>query len=203
MKNIVTLNESDLIRIVKRVLSESEMDVSQEDFKKPSVKDISKISVLNVTTNSFDVNFDLTISNPSRFNIKIKDYDLDISVDGIPIGKAKMVGETKVLAKKSNTIVNVTVNCSGNVGKLENLVVSFIQNDTHTISVKGYIKGGVLMLNKTIQIDMSQSFEEKNIQGAVNLIDKFDLGPLNSMKSQIKSTINKATEKVKNIFGGF
>lgn len=203
MKNIVRITESDLIRIVKRVLTESEENLSQEEaFKKPSIKDISKISVSNITQNSFDINFDLTVTNPSGFNIKIKEYDLDIYLDGKNIGKAKMVGETKVLAKKSDTTINVTVICSGNAEKLSNVVISFIKNDTHTVSVKGYIRGGVLMLNKNIAIDVSQSFNKKNVKGSADLIDKFDLGPFNSMKSEIKGTINKATEKVKGFFGG-
>lgn len=204
MKNIVRITESDLIKIVRKVLNESEEDFAQEEaFKKPSIKDISNISVLNISKNSFDINFDLTVSNPSRFNIKIKDYDLDIYLNGINIGKARMVGEAKVLAKKSDTIINVTVICSGDLEKFTNVVISLIKNDMNSVSVKGYIRGGVLMLNKNIAIDVNQSFSKKNIKGSGDLIDKFDLGPFNSMKSEIKSTINKTTQKVKDFFGGF
>ena len=105
MKKVIRITEGELNRIVKRVIMESEgSGFVDDEFKKPSFKKINSIKIVSESDFYYLV-INISVDNPYRFNLKIKQYDLDITIDGIYLGNAEMTDDVVILTKNNVTKV--------------------------------------------------------------------------------------------------
>lgn len=203
MKKVIRITEGELNRIVKRVIMESESSGFVDDeFKKPSFKKINSIKIVNESDFYYLV-INISVDNPSKFNLKIKQYDLDITIDGIYLGNAEMSDDEVILTKNKVTNFDVRIKLDSGLESTIKLFKSFISKEDHTLNIKGSIVGGVMIISKKIEVDETTKFKNNGVEGLNNFIDKVDLGPFNYLKDDIKKYVKKGEDVINTIKGIF
>ena len=203
MKKVIRITEGELNRIVKRVIMESEgSGFVDDEFKKPSFKKINSIKIVSESDFYYLV-INISVDNPYRFNLKIKQYDLDITIDGIYLGNAEMTDDVVILTKNNVTNFDVRIKLDSGLDSTIKLFKSFISKEEHTLNIKGSIVGGVMIISKKIEVDETTKFKNKGIEGLNNFIDKVDLGSFNYLKDDIKKYVKKGEDVINTIKGIF
>lgn len=203
MKKVIRITEGELNRIVKRVIMESEgSGFVDDEFKKPSFKKINSIKIVSESDFYYLV-INISVDNPSRFNLKIKQYDLDITIDGIYLGNAEMTDDEVILTKNNVTNFDVRIKLDSGLDSTIKLFKSFISKEDHTLNIKGSIVGGVMIISKKIEVDETTKFKNNGVEGLNNFIDKVDLGPFNYLKDDIKKYVKKGEDVINTIKGIF
>ena len=203
MKKVIRITEGELNRIVKRVIMESEgSGFVDDEFKKPSFKKINSIKIVSESDFYYLV-INISVDNSYRFNLKIKQYDLDITIDGIYLGNAEMTDDVVILTKNNVTNFDVRIKLDSGLDSTIKLFKSFISKEDHTLNIKGSIVGGVMIISKKIEVDETTKFKNKGIEGLNNFIDKVDLGSFNYLKDDIKKYVKKGEDVINTIKGIF
>ncbi len=191
----VKITESQLNKLL---IYESKELQEKEEFKKPTFEELNVIKYKN-DDGKHILLITFSVKNNSRLNLKIKDYNIDVSVNDNKLGVAKMNKETIVLKKKSVTKITLPLEINAGSENIKKLVVDYFKNPkkSNTVILKGNLIGGIFIFKKNIEIDKSYNFKMGDVKNIKKLIDVVDLGPLNSYKSDLKKGINK----VVNILG--
>ncbi len=191
----VKITESQLNKLL---IYESKELQEKEEFKKPTFEELNVIKYKN-DDGKHILLITFSVKNNSRLNLKIKDYNIDVSVNDNKLGVAKMNKETIVLKKKSVTKITLPLEINAGSENIKKLVVDYFKNPkkSNTVNLKGNLIGGIFIFKKNIEIDKSYNFKMGDVKNIKKLIDVVDLGPVNSYKSDIKKGINK----VVNILG--
>jgi len=195
MKIIIT--ESQLESIV---LYESKEEQEKAEFKKPTLESMDKIEYNN-NDGKHELLITFSVKNNSRLNLKIKDYNIGITINGNKLGIAKMNKETIVLKKKSVTQMTLPLEINIKSKNIIKLGLDYLNNPkkSNTINLKGNLIGGIFIFKKNIEIDKTYNFKMGDVKNIKKLIDIVDLGPVNKYKGDIKQGINK----INKIFKGF
>jgi len=195
MKIIVT--ERQLNKIL---LYESKEEQEKVEFKKPTLESLDKIEYNN-NDGKHELLITFSVKNNSRLNLKIKDYNIGVSINDNKLGIAKMNKETIILKKKSVTKMTLPLEINVSSKNITKLVVDYVKNSkkSNTINLKGYLIGGIFIFKKNIDIDKTYNFKMGDVKNIKKLIDVVDLGPVNKYKGEIKQGINK----IGKIFKGF
>lgn len=196
MKKII-ITESQLNNIL---LYESKEEQEKIEFKKPTFESLDKIKYNN-KDGKHELLITFSVKNNSRLNLKIKDYNIDVSINGNKIGTTKMEGETIVLKKKDVTKMTVPLEINIKSKNIIKLGMDYLNNPkkSNTINLKGSLIGGIFIFKKNIDIDMTYNFKMGDVENIKKLIDVVDLGTVNKYKGDIKNSINK----IGKIFKGF
>jgi len=195
MKIIVT--ERQLNKIL---LYESKEEQEEVEFKKPTFVGLDKIEYNN-NDGKHELLITFSVKNNSRLNLKIKDYNIGVSINDNKLGTTKMDKETIILKKKSVTKMTLPLEINVSSKNITKLVVDYVKNPkkSNTINLKGNLIGGIFIFKKNIDIDKTYNFKIGDVKNIKKLIDVVDLGPVNKYKGEIKQGINK----IGKIFKGF
>lgn len=193
MKRII-ITESQLNNIL---LYESKEEQEKIEFKKPTFGGLDKIKYNN-KDGKHELLITFSVKNNSRLNLKIKDYNIDVSLNGNKMGTAKMEGETIVLKKKDVTKMTVPLEIDIDSKYIIDMIVDYLKNPkkSNTINLKGNIRGGIFIFNKDIEIDKTHTFKTSDVENIKGFIEVVDLGPFN----KYKKNANKIIDKVFDIF---
>lgn len=121
------------------------------------LKGVKNFSIENLSKSGMDLEMDLEIYNPNGIKFKVKEYDLDIMINNIKIGKAK-IDEKMVLPRKStsNHHVNVSASFQNMLVGILPLMMSLKKGKDATIRIVGDVKVGAMMLNKKVDIEFQK-----------------------------------------------
>jgi LEA14-like dessication related protein len=193
MKKII-ITESQLNNIL---LYESKEEQEKIEFKKPTFESLDKIKYNN-KDGKHELLITFSVKNNSRLNLKIKDYNIDVSINGNKIGTTKMEGETIVLKKKDVTKMTVPLEIDIDSKYIIDMIVDYLKNPkkSNTINLKGSLIGGIFIFKKNIDIDMTYNFKMGDVENIKGFIKVVDLGPFN----KYKKNANKIIDKVFDIF---
>ena len=144
MKIIIT--ESQLESIV---LYESKEEQEKAEFKKPTLESMDKIEYNN-NDGKHELLITFSVKNNSRLNLKIKDYNIGITINGNKLGIAKMNKETIVLKKKSVTQMTLPLEINIKSKNIIKLGLDYLNNPkkSNTINLKGNLIGGIFIFKK-------------------------------------------------------
>jgi len=191
MKKII-ITETQLKKIV------SSTDKEEEQFKNPIFKGVKTIKYRE-TGGKHLLLVTISVENPSSFNLKIKNYNIKVYVDGYHIGDAEMDDDIIILKKKSINIFTIPLELDIKSKSIQNFIIGLLKNPkgNHKIELKGQLKGGIFIFNKKIDIDITKNFKMSDIEKVNDMIDIVDLGPLNYLKKDIKKVFNKIVDLFK------
>lgn len=121
------------------------------------LKKVEKFALNNVSASGADVELDLLVYNPNGFKIKVTDYELDVFINNVRIGKAQL-DEKLVLPKKteSSQHVNVQVNFKNMLFGAIPVLTSLKKGKKAKLRLSGNVKGGALFYKKTMNIDFEK-----------------------------------------------
>ena len=195
MKIIVT--ERQLNKIL---LYESKEEQEKVEFKKPTLESLDKIEYNN-NDGKHELLITFSVKNNSRLNLKIKDYNIGVSINDNKLGITKMNKETIILKKKSVTKMTLPLEINVSSKNITKLVVDYLKNPkkSNTVNLKGNLIGGIFIFKKNIDIDKTYNFKMGDVKNIKKLIDVVDLDSVNKYKGEIKQGINK----IGKIFKGF
>jgi len=188
-KRKIKITETQLKNLL---LSESEEGQKVFKIKEPEYKRIDRIEY-NFDSDKPQLLITISIHNPSRFNIKIMDYDVDVKIDGNKIGNVKMVGEPVVLRKRKTTKLTLPLDINTDSKDIINMVVYYLKNkkSKHTIELDGTITGRALMITKELPLYKKESFEIGSIKNFNNIVDLIHLGEYDYLRKDAKKIVNK------------
>jgi len=130
---------------------------SYEEVELKSVDD-ARLMGLSPTTLSLEIS--ATIDNPNDYNIKIKDPDIDIYIDGNKVGKLKM-DEALVLKKGTSDQYTIPIHTKldGSLGSLFPILLKLMASDKVRFGAKGSFKGSAKMFSQRIDVDIDQDVD--------------------------------------------
>lgn len=105
-----------------------------------------------------EIGFGLDVENPNKFNIKVTEYDVDVSLNGIMVGKAKS-SKNIVLLKGERNSYPLTVEAdiskvlAGSLLNLGNLFGSGGKPKEMEATISGTIRASVYGVTKKIPVE--------------------------------------------------
>ena len=127
-------------------------------FKDVIVGDVKNIAISEMTDEYVAVDLFLPIKNPNNFAFKISKINLDISLNGVDLGKAYKLEKVKVEANSNDThkfTIKVKLKSVAN-GSMAFL--GAMLSNKAKLKLKGYIKANAFLLgSKKIDVDMDKS----------------------------------------------
>lgn len=126
------------------------------DFDNPQFQGISNIKVAHLNTKELVFSADAKIYNPNNYKVSIRPSTLDLYLDDVYIGKAKLLEKYK-MKKESTTTATMPISIQLNSGVYAKLI-GLTFGKTVVLHLKGPLKVGVAGLGFRKNID-----EEKKI----------------------------------------
>lgn len=131
--------------------------ISCSEVESLELKKVDGFAVNNLTAQGASLELDLSVYNPNGFKIKVLDYDLDVFINNVRIGKAKL-DKRLVMPRKSTTTQHVKVDV-----KFKNMLFgalpilgSLKKGKQAKVRLSGNVKGGAFLYRKTMQIDFEK-----------------------------------------------
>ena len=167
----------------------------EKEFKQPIFKGVKKIKYQQ-NGDKHELLITVSVENPSLFNLKIKNYNIKVDLDGNHIGDAEMYDDTIILKKKEINTFTIPLGLDIKSKSTQKFIKGLLKNPkgNHKIELIGVLKAGIFIFNKKIDIDITKSFKMDDIKKVNDMIDIVDLGPLNYLKGDTKKVINKIVD---------
>ena len=131
--------------------------ISCSEVESLELKKVDGFAVNNLTAQGASLELDLSVYNPNGFKINVLDYDLDVFINKVRIGKAKL-DKRLVMPRKSTTTQHVKVDV-----KFKNMLFgalpilgSLKKGKQAKVRLSGNVKGGAFLYRKTMQIDFEK-----------------------------------------------
>lgn len=121
------------------------------------LKGIDNFAIASFSKEGVELEMDLQIHNPNGIKFKVKDYDLDILVNNVKIGKAAL-REKMVLPRKTTSSHHVSVNASFTnilMGAFP-VILSLKKDKNATIRIVGEVKGAAMGMTKKVDVEFQK-----------------------------------------------
>ena len=113
------------------------------------------MKITKMSADGIEGEVQMVIFNPNKFSFKVTDYDLDIYLGDIPVGKAKLQDKVKVHANKEDSY---TFHIKGTLGPMLlaslPLLLSMKSQKSTRVQAKGYVKVSSWGISKKIDVDL-------------------------------------------------
>jgi len=132
-------------------------------FEDVEITDFKNVKLGKTTNKEITVRGDVELSNPNRYKIKIKKYDLELKLNESEFLLQESDAGITIPAKFKGFIpVNISLNKKGKgVFSFETLFVlgEIISNRSVNVEVRGKVKAGAFLLSKTINVYEKRTFK--------------------------------------------
>jgi len=125
------------------------------DFQDVTFSGIENVKVNKVSQQGLDVDITAKIKNPNKVAFTIYKSDLDATIAGMNVGKARITNNVKIKANSEEAYTfNVQSDFSKlSIGELPNLL-SIATGRSIKVGLKGNLKVGKLLVKKKYPVDM-------------------------------------------------
>ena len=127
-------------------------------FKEVVIGDVQNIAISEMTDEYVAVDLFMPIKNPNNFAFKISKVNLDISLNGIDLGKAYKMTKVKVPANSSDTYKFTVKIKLKNVANSSMAFLGAMLSNKAKLKLKGYVKANAFLVgSKKFDVDMDKS----------------------------------------------
>jgi LEA14-like dessication related protein len=130
-------------------------------FKPIEFQGIDALQMAEQTDTTAEVDLKVRIKNPNNFKLVIKKMELETYLNKKLIGKINQSEKIKVPKNSENSY---DVRLKADMAQLQKLMPTILFSGTGLLNVKGKIKGRALWIPKTIEIDISQKVNKKDLK---------------------------------------
>jgi LEA14-like dessication related protein len=130
---------------------------SCKEIEQLELEGVENFAVKNLSIKGMTLELDMKVYNPNNIKFKVKKYDLDIYVNNMRIGKAK-IKQKMVLPKRSSSSHHLTVETDFKdllLGALP-LISSLQKKNQAKVRVTGNIKVSVLGISKKVDVEFQK-----------------------------------------------
>lgn len=128
------------------------------EYKEVTITKIGQARIAKMDASGVEAEIDVKINNPNKIGFKIFKSDVDVSLNGSPMGKAHLKKKIKIKANTEDTYTFIVV------GKFDNLlsggglggIISMATSKSANITLKGTISAGKFLYRKKFPIDRTQ-----------------------------------------------
>ena len=142
---------------------------SCEVYKDINVEAFENLKVSKMEGREIDLELILRVENPNFYAVKLKDIAVSLFVNNKTIGNLKLNKNCKI-KRKATDIYSFRVHIALEEGVLLNLIQYALQRKVD-IQIKGKIKGSVLGITQTEDVDFIKAIDGKffNLKSFLNL----------------------------------
>ncbi|PCJ83610.1 MAG: hypothetical protein COA57_10860 [Flavobacteriales bacterium] len=127
-----------------------------------SYKEVQFIAMIGAEVKSFsakglNVELGVKLRNPNNYKITVVDSDLDIFINGKPMGKAKIKNKIK-MKKNSEDVHHFIISAdydNAAVGGLS-AIMAMLGASSMQLRIKGKVKAKALVFRKTFDVDFTE-----------------------------------------------
>jgi LEA14-like dessication related protein len=129
-------------------------------FKPIEFQGIESMDMINQTDTTAEVDLKVKIKNPNNYKLLIKKIQLDAYLNKKLIGKINHLEKLTVPKKSENSYL---IRLNADMVQLQKLFPTLLFTGSALVNVKGKIKGKALWIPKTIDIDINQKVNKKDL----------------------------------------
>jgi LEA14-like dessication related protein len=129
-------------------------------YEEVELKSVDNVRLVGLSPTTLSLEISATIDNPNDYNIKIKDPDIDVYIEGNKVGKLK-IDEALVLKKATSEQYTVPIHTKldGSLGSLFPVLLKLMASDKVRFGAKGSFKGSAKMFSQRIDVDIDQDVD--------------------------------------------
>lgn len=109
-------------------------------YKEVSLKEVLSVEFGRLDRNGIDLTVDAVIDNPNGYRIKARDPDVDLFINGIGVGKAR-IDSVLTLEKWSARAYAIPVHVDVDQGQLSSLLLMSALSGSARVGAKGTLVG--------------------------------------------------------------
>lgn len=143
---------------------------SCEDIEEPELIEISKVELLKMKGLTATVQVQAVLENPNFFGIKIKPCTLEAYLDGFPAGQVILLNPVK-MKRKTMRSYTADLELAGRAMTMVKLL-QLAQKEEFELRLTGPLRGSVLGITKTIQIDEKQMINGSEFKQKLDLFNR-------------------------------
>ena len=122
-------------------------------YKEVKIEEIKSVRMKDDNFSSGKIVAILRINNPNNYAIKIKEYNLNASIDEMDMGKI-LVDEKIIIPSKSND--DYTLTFAPDVAKLLGILPGLLIKGSAEAGIKGNVKVKALIFSKRFNVDLKK-----------------------------------------------
>ena len=129
-------------------------------YDEVELKSMDDVTLVGLSPSKLSLLVKATIDNPNNYDIKIKDPDIDVYIDGHKVGKLEM---DKALVLQKGTVkqyqIPIHTELSASLGSLFPILLGIMASNRIQFGAKGSIKGSAKMFSQRIDVDIDQEVD--------------------------------------------
>ncbi len=154
MRNLLRINQLLAITLIAGLGLLSGGCTTYQDVDFLGVTDYE---IIDYDTEGIEAEFTMKIKNPNPYNIKIKDSDIDLYINGDRLGKAKLTNNIKL---KKKTTKEYKVRLKSKFDKVGSSVLTLgksLFGGSVKVRAKGWVKASAFMISQKVKFDVSEN----------------------------------------------
>lgn len=130
------------------------------EYREVELKSFDGVMLNGISAKNLELSLSATIHNPNNYNIKVRNPDIDVFVEGFKVGKLDME-EALVLKKESEQqyTIPILTSVDGEIASLLPLLMIVFSKDRIDIQAKGDFKATAKLLSKRVDVDIEQKVD--------------------------------------------
>ncbi len=126
-------------------------------YKSVNIGDVSNVNFKGMVDNKISLELSVPVTNPNGYKIKIKDMDLDVTINGKYLGKMKNTNEIVIPSKSDEIqVFPVDIHVSNLLTSMSSLY-KIRKSKSFEMQIEGKIKVKAFLNSKTIEVSEKQS----------------------------------------------
>jgi LEA14-like dessication related protein len=126
-------------------------------YKSVDIGDVSNVNFKGMVDNKISIELSIPVTNPNGYKIKIKEMDLDVTINGKYLGKMKNSSEIVIPSKSDEVqVFPVDIHVSNLLTSMSSLY-KMRKAKSFEMQIEGKIKVKAFLNSKTIEVSEIQS----------------------------------------------
>lgn len=126
-------------------------------YKSVDIGDVSNVNFKGMVDNKISLELSVPVTNPNGYKIKIKDMDLDVTINGKYLGKMRNTREIVIPSKSDEVhVFPVDIQVSNILASMSSLY-KMRKAKSFEMQIEGKIKVKAFLRGKTIEVSEKQS----------------------------------------------
>ena len=130
-------------------------------YRDVEVNKVTEVRFTGFQNNGIEMEVYLEISNPNRYKVQLTDSDVDLFLEGAPVGKVHLL-EPLVVPGKSISVQMMKINTSYNsLDALLGNVFSLMMKKEFDVEGKGFVTGKIMFVSRKVDVGFKETIDRK------------------------------------------